>query len=216
MTICIGLTGGLASGKTTAAAMFAKLGAGLTDADDISRTLTAPGGEALPLLRQTLGVWAFDENGELLRTEVRTRIFADDELRQQLENILHPLIAREIKKQIAHGGNYPYLLLSIPLLLETGLFVADCRRIAVVDCATETQIARATKRDGMTAAQAQAIIAAQMPRMQRQQRADDIIDNDGDCNALQQAVSKCHSDYVGLAEQLKQSRQTAIVKNSLN
>ncbi len=214
MTVCIGLTGGLASGKTTVATMFAKLGAGLADADVISRALTAPSGEALPLLRQSLGDWAFDANGELLRAEVRTRVFADKQLRHKLEEVLHPLIARDIKKQIAHSGDYPYLLLSIPLLLETGLFVADCQRIAVVDCAPETQIERATKRDSMSSVQAQAIIAAQLPRMQRQQQADDIINNDGDWDALQQAVSKFHALYVNLANEL--NSHATIAKHSVN
>lgn len=198
MTVCIGLTGGLAAGKDAAAKAFSALGATTLDADTVSRALTADGGAALPLLRQTLGDWAFAEDGALLRDTVRARVFADPALRQKLEQALHPLIQEEMRRQIAAGGDCPYLLLVVPLLLETRMFVSDCRRIAVVDCLPERQIARAVQRDGITPAQAEAIIAAQLPRAQRLARADDIINNDGDFSALQAAVFACHQRYLQL------------------
>ena len=198
MTVCIGLTGGLAVGKDAAAKMFADCGAAVINADDISRTLTANGGAALPSLRRVLGDWAFDEHGALLRGVVRARVFADPLLRQKLEQTLHPLIQQEMRRQITATANFPYLLLVIPLLLETRMFIGDCRRIAVVDCPPAQQITRAVRRDGITPAQAEAIIAAQLSRAQRLAGGDDIINNDGDLSALQKAVFACHQCYLQL------------------
>ena len=200
MIFCAGLTGGFASGKTAAAEIFAELGAKLIDADAVSRALTAPGGGALPLLRKTLGGWAFTAAGELDRAKVRARVFADATARRRLESALHPQIEKEMRRQMSAPGGAPYILLSIPLLFETGAFLADCRRIVVVDCSVQTQIARARRRDGMTAAAARAVIAAQMPRRERLLRADEVIKNDGCLGALRRAAAALHKKFIILSQ----------------
>ena len=195
MIFCAGLTGGLASGKTTVASFFTELGIKVADADEIGRAITAPGGSMLPALRDELGDWAFDENGELRRKTVRARAFADNKLRQQLESILHPPILTEMQRQ-AENADGTYMLLSAPLLLETGALTKICRRIILVDCAEETQITRACTRDGVSEEQARSIIAAQMPRAQKKERASDIINNDGDLSALKKAAQVCHQQLL--------------------
>ena len=193
-----GLTGGLAAGKSAAATHFAALGAAVIDADVVGRELTASGGRAIAPLRAALGGWAFAADGAFDRDVVRARAFADSQTRRRLENVLHPLIEEEMRRQMRVAAG-PYILLVIPLLLETGAFAADCRRIVVVDCAPETQIARAVGR-GMDAAEARAIVAAQMPRAERIARADDIIDNEGARAALADAVRMRHREFVRLSE----------------
>ncbi len=209
MIFCAGLTGGFAAGKTAAAEMFAELGAKVIDADEIGRALTAPGGAALPLLKKVLGAWAFTAAGELDRAKVRARVFADAKLRRRLEAALHPQIETEMRRRLAGVAAAPYILLSAPLLLETGALVADCRRIIVVDCAPETQIARARRRDKITEAAARAVIAAQMPRRLRLERADDIIKNDGNCGDLRRAVSDLHQKFIKLSGQNRQERKAS-------
>ena len=196
----IGLTGGLASGKTMAANFFAELGAAIIDADDISRQLTAANGAALPALQNLLGDSAFDKNGDLLRDIARQQIFNQPNLRQEIENILHPLIATKMRAQMAIT-NHSCVVLSIPLLFETQTFIADCHRIIVIDCEIETQIARATKR-GLTAEQARQIIAAQIPRQQRLSKADNIIDNNGNIDELKQQVIHYYHIYTNSKETL--------------
>lgn len=201
MIFCVGLTGGFASGKSAAASIFAELGAKLIDADEAARALTAPGGGALPLLRKNLGGWAFTAAGDFDRAKVRARVFADAATRRRLEAVLHPQIEKEMRRQMASPGNAPYLLLCIPLLFETGSFIADCRRIVVVDCPAQLQIARARRRDGMTIATARAIIAAQMPRRERRARADEVIKNDADFGALRRAAQTLHKKFIILSQQ---------------
>ncbi|MGI9306690.1 MAG: dephospho-CoA kinase [Gammaproteobacteria bacterium] len=203
MMFCAGLTGGYAAGKTAAANIFAALGAKVIDADIVGRALTAPGGAALPLLQKTLGAWAFTAAGELDRAALRTRAFASPALRRRLENALHPQIEKEMRRQMAEPSAAPYLLLSVPLLFESGRFLADCCRTVAVDCARQTQIARAAKRDGVSTAAARAVIAAQMPRRARLARADDIICNDGGRGALRRAVVALHKKYMQYASERK-------------
>lgn len=193
-----GLTGGLASGKSAAAAIFAALGAAVIDADSIGHTLTAPGGRALPLLRAAFGDSVFAADGEFDRAAARARAFADAPMRLLLEGVMHPLIEEEMRQQMRAAAG-AYILLVIPLLLETGTFTADCLRIVVVDCAPETQLARAIKR-GMDGTEARAIIAAQMPRRERIARADDIINNEGELSALDGAVRAQHQLFLQLSE----------------
>lgn len=201
MTFCAGLTGGLASGKSTASRLFAAEGAAVIDADEVGRELTAPGGAALPRLRKALGADMFDEGGDLRRAELRERAFSDPALRRRLEAALHPPIRREMLHRMRAAASLepPYVILSAPLLLESGMFAARCHRIAVVDCAVRVQIERARARDGVSAAHAKRIIAAQMSRRDRLSHADDVIDNSGDKGALRKAVRALHRMYIALA-----------------
>lgn len=200
-----GLTGGLASGKSSAAALFASFGAAVIDADDISHSLTAAGGIALPPLRAALGDWAFTAEGTLDRAAVRRRAFSEPPLRRLLEQTLHPMIAAEMRRQksAAESAAGEYVLLVAPLLLEAGEWAAECDRVVVVDCAAEMQLARAVRR-GMSAAAARQIIAVQMTREERNARADDIIKNDGDMASLAEAVRKSHFAILNSSERGRQ------------
>ena len=207
--LCVGLTGGLASGKTVAGDMFCKLGAGMVDADLIGRELTGPDGAALPQIQKDFGEWPFAANGELDRNKLRKRVFEDRKLRRRLENIMHPMIGGRMRRAMheAHQQGKPYLLLSAPLLFETGLFAADCARVAVVDCEVSTQIRRAVARDGLPEAEARAIIASQLGREARNKRADDIILNDDGWDELRKQVEERHAFYMQLAEDAKKEKK---------
>ncbi|MDM5147945.1 dephospho-CoA kinase [Candidatus Persebacteraceae bacterium Df01] len=195
----MGLTGGLASGKSEATSIFSALGATVIDADETGRRLTTNGGSALPALRHTLGAWAFDNTGNLRRHEVRQRVFSDLAMRTALQKTLHPLIEKDMRRQMAAVDSSYYLILSVPLLFETDMFTADCHRVAVTDCEPTTQIARACRRDKISELEAKSIIATQLPRGERLARADDIIHNDADLAALRQAVENCHHQYIKIA-----------------
>jgi len=194
----IGLTGGIASGKSTVANLFAALGVSIVDTDLLSREVVAPGS---PLLRQIIdhfGMQVQGSDGSLNRQELRKRIFEDPEQRKWLEALLHPAI-RELTDERCEAANGPYVIVAIPLLVETG---GDARfdRVLVVDCEPELQLARLTARDGTTREEAQRMLAAQAPRAARLAVADDVIHNDGDLAQLRDQVEKLHRQYVAAAK----------------
>lgn len=173
----IGLTGGVASGKSTVGDLFAAAGATVIDADRIARKVVEPGQPALAALVQAFGSDIVGTNGRLDRTELRQRIFANADIRRQVEAILHPAILAELGRQSA-AATGPYQVLVIPLLVE-GDRAGLVDRVLVVDCPVETQIARLIGRDGETRESALAMLAAQAERQQRLASADDVIVNDG-------------------------------------
>ena len=173
----IGLTGGVASGKSTVGDLFAAAGATVIDADRIARKVVEPGQPALAALVQAFGSDIVGTNGRLDRTELRQRIFANADVRRQVEAILHPAILAELGRQSA-AATGPYQVLVIPLLVE-GDRAGLVDRVLVVDCPVETQIARLIGRDGETRESALAMLAAQAERPQRLASADDVIFNDG-------------------------------------
>ena len=191
----VGLTGGIGSGKSAAAAHFATLGVPVVDTDVIAQALTAADGAAMPLLAAAFGSQVVAESGALDRAAMRALAFADPANRRRLESILHPLIRAESVRQldVARG---PYALLVVPLLFENPDYLALVRRSLLVDCAEEVQLARVQARSGLTADAVRAIMAAQMPRVQRLARADDVIDNDGSLAALQLQVEAKHQYYL--------------------
>lgn len=191
----VGLTGGIGSGKSAAAAHFATLGVPVVDTDFIAHALTAADGAAMPLLAAAFGSQVVAESGALDRAAMRALAFADPANRRRLESILHPLIRAESVRQldVARG---PYALLVVPLLFENPDYLALVRRSLLVDCAEEVQLARVQARSGLTADAVRAIMAAQMPRVQRLARADDVIDNDGSLAALQLQVEAKHQYYL--------------------
>ncbi|RMC98852.1 dephospho-CoA kinase [Aquitalea palustris] len=191
----VGLTGGIGSGKSAAAAHFATLGVPVVDTDVIAHALTAADGAAMPLLAAAFGSQVVAESGALDRAAMRALAFADPANRRRLESILHPLIRAESVRQldVARG---PYALLVVPLLFENPDYLALVRRSLLVDCAEEVQLARVQARSGLTADAVRAIMAAQMPRVQRLARADDVIDNDGSLAALQLQVEAKHQYYL--------------------
>ena len=194
----IGLTGGIGSGKSRAAARFASHGIVIIDADAISRQLTAPGGAAIAALRTAFGDAAIAADGGLDRDRMRALVFADPGERARLEALLHPLIEAESMRRCG-GAASSYVVVDIPLLVETGRWRERCDRICVLDCPRELQIARVAARSGYTRPEIEAIVAAQASREARLAIADDIIDNSGPLDALHAQVDALHERYVALA-----------------
>ncbi len=174
----IGLTGGIGSGKSTVAALLVSEGACLVDTDAIARTLTLPGGAALPALRETFGPAAMATDGALDRVHMRERVFKDLAAKLQLEAILHPLIGIEARRQAAAAGDRP-VVFDVPLLAESSQWRARVARILVVDCREETQAARVATRSGWDDVAARRVIAQQAPRAARRAIADAVIYNEG-------------------------------------
>ena len=192
----IGLTGGIASGKSTVADMFAELGVPIIDTDIIAREVVAPGEPALDEIAERFGERVIDAAGNLDRGTMRKLIFADDAARVDLEAILHPRIGVETQRQAdAAGGDYQVIV--IPLLTGSPLrkFVD---RVLVVDCDEDTQIHRLLQRDAETVEQAQRILAAQASRDERLKIANDVIINQGTLEQTQIAVSRLHQIYLRL------------------
>ncbi|QEY24190.1 dephospho-CoA kinase [Neisseria animalis] len=194
MTVWIGLTGGIGSGKSQAAAEFAKLGVPHIDADAVSRSLTADGGAALPEIRRLFGEAVFCENGSLNRTALRDLVFRRPEAKKQLEDIMFPLILSEICR-LQTCSRAVYGILDIPLLIEQPLFRALVHRILVIDVSEDTQIRRVQSRSGLKEAEIRRIIANQAPRRQRLLHADDILCNEGSTADLAQKIQRLHHFY---------------------
>ena len=198
MTFIIGLTGGIGSGKSAAADLFAELGAAVVDADAIAHELTAPGGAAIPRIRAAFGDAVIAPDGALDRAVMRKRVFADAEAKARLEAILHPMIRDESDRRCAEA-RAPYVVLVVPLLVESGSYRRRVRRVAVVDCPEETQVARVMARSGIEAGEARAIMAAQVSRQDRLAAADDVIDNSGDLSELRAQIGRLHRIYLKLS-----------------
>ncbi len=177
----LGLTGGIGSGKSTAASLLAAQGAGVIDADAISRAITAPGGAAIPLIRARFGDNFIAPDGALHRERMRQHIFADGQAKAQLEHIIHPLVGQEIEAQAQKftDAGKRCLVFDIPLLVESGHWRRRLHRVLVVDCSPATQISRVSARNGLPAAEVQKIMDAQASRPQRLAAADIVLHNDG-------------------------------------
>jgi dephospho-CoA kinase len=199
---CIGLTGGIGSGKSSAARFFGELGASVIDTDHIAHELTATGQPALTQIRERLGATCFDSAGALDRACLRRRVFADADAKRELEAILHPLIRAETITRVT-AARGPYIVLVVPLLLETGAYRTLVRRTLVVDCEPEVQVARTVARSGLTPAEVRAIMRTQLSRDERLRHADDIISNDGDLAALRRQVIELDRRYRALADTQK-------------
>ena len=197
----IGLTGGIGSGKSTAAELLARTGAGVIDTDAIAHALTAPGGAAMRSLIGEFGPEIATKNGALNRAAMREMAFADPTVRRRLEAILHPMIHAEVDRQIAAlAPTFPYLVLVVPLLIETGTYRERIDRLAVVDCPEALQIARVRARSQLPEATIRAILAAQASREARLAAADDIIDNSTTLSALTAQLAALHQRYLAAAE----------------
>lgn len=195
MGLRVGLTGGVASGKTTVSRLFARLGVPIIDTDVIARDVVAPGTPLLQQVDQELGPGLIGTDGALRRRQLRERVFSDPDARRRLEALLHPAIRAEVARQSAQATG-PYHILVIPLLVEgQGRIPVD--RVLVVDCPEDLQIQRLQARDGSSAAQARAMLAAQASRAARLAAADDVIVNDGDPDRLEAAVAALHQKYCG-------------------
>lgn len=193
----IGLTGGIGCGKTTVCRLFADLGVPVVDADLIARRLVEPGEPALQAIVQAFGADMLKTDGSLDRPKLREAIFADPEQKRRLDAIMHPRVYARIAADVAALQAH-YCLIAVPLLLESkNPYVVD--RILVVDCPQPVQIERVVTRDKLSAEQAQAIVASQMPRPERLARADDVIDNSAGPELLAEQVKSLHNSYIFLA-----------------
>jgi dephospho-CoA kinase len=194
----IGLTGGIASGKSTVARLFTDLRVPVIDADVAARTVVAPGTPGLARVIERFGPGILAENGELDRRALRDLVFSDAGSRRDLESILHPLIRTDMERS-ADQAVGPYIVMAIPLLIEGG--PSDrVDRILLVDVDEAVQLQRVMERDGCTAEQARAILASQAGRSARLAAADDVLQNAGTVTDLRQAVDCFHERYLRLAE----------------
>ena len=193
----VGLTGGVACGKTTVADIFASLGAGVVDTDSIARDVVEAGSAALAEIAAEFGSEVIDDSGHLDRAAMRRLVFADAARRKALERILHPRI-RERTLAAIDALQTPYALVVVPLLFETG-FHELVDRSVVVDCPVETQLERLKDRDDVDERTAQGMLAAQLDRKARVARGDDVIDNGGDRATTRAQVEALHRHYLQLA-----------------
>ncbi len=195
----VGLTGGIASGKSTIAGFFEALGVPVIDTDIVAREVVAPGSPGLVKIRESFGDSVIDECGSFDRYRMRKIIFSNDEKRLALERILHPLIRTETNAQAA-AAEGDYVVIVVPLLFESPI-KAEMDRIVVVDCEEETQIERLILRDNESRDQACRILAAQANREERLSIADDIVRNDGDLDSARERVQTLHGIYMELAHE---------------
>jgi dephospho-CoA kinase len=193
----IGLTGGIACGKTTVANLFAALGVPVVDTDLLAREVVAPGSPLLAQIATHFGDVVLAQDGSLDRRALRSRVFAEPAERLWLEQLTHPAI-RALTDERCDAAAGPYVIVAIPLLVETS-GAARFARVLVVDCEPELQLARLAARDGATREEALAMLAAQAPREKRLAVADDVIHNDGDIARLRDQVEKLHRQYLAAA-----------------
>lgn len=198
MPLVIALTGGIGSGKSSVATVLAELGAAVVDTDAIAHALTAPGQAGAVKIGEEFGATYLRADGSLDRDRMRNLVFADPAARKKLESILHPLIRVEVEAAV-RAANAPYIVLVVPLLIETGAYRDLARRVLVVDCSEDVQIARVGQRSGLTAATARKILASQVSRAERLAHADDVIVNDADLATLKSRAAALHRHYLELA-----------------
>src|SRR5579862_1212323 len=193
----VGLTGGIASGKSTAAEYFAALGVPILDSDRIARDVVEPGQPPLERLVERFGPGIPTPDGHLDRPALRNIVFSDPKARADLEALTHPAIGAEMEAQSAAAGG-PYQILVIPLLVEKNL-KSHVDRVLVVDCDEALQLRRLQRRDGSSTEAAKAILAAQASRTARLKAADDVIHNDADIGSVREQVAALHERYLELA-----------------
>lgn len=191
----VGLTGGIGSGKSTVADMFAARGAAIIDTDVIAHQLTAPGGIAMPAIHAEFGAPFIAADGALDRARMRAYVFEEPGARARLEAILHPLIRSETERAAA-AAEGAYLMFVVPLLVESGNWRSRVDRILVVDVPEDEQVRRVIMRSALPESQVRAIMAAQAARAARLAAADDVIDNAGDALALVPQVERLHALYL--------------------
>lgn len=198
----VGLTGGIGSGKSAVAALFAKLGIAVIDTDEIARELTRAGGAAIEPIRAAFGSGLIGADGALDRTRMRKLVFADPAQKRKLEAVLHPLIRKESARRVESSGG-PYAILVVPLLAEGGVDRSRYQRVLVVDCSEAQQIERVMRRSSLSENEVRDILASQATREERLAIADDVIDNRGDPEALERQVASLNEKYITLARDSK-------------
>ena len=195
----IALTGGIGSGKSSVAAIFKELGAAIIDTDEIAHQLTAPGQPGARAINEQFGSGYLREDGALDRDRMRKLAFSDPAAKKNLEAILHPMIRAGVDAAVK-AAHAPYVVIVVPLLLETGAYRELAQRVLVIDCSEEQQIARVMRRNALAADAVRAIMASQVSSAERLKHADDIIRNETSLAALRAEVVALHREYLELAK----------------
>jgi dephospho-CoA kinase len=198
----IGLTGGIGSGKSTVADLFAARGASIVDTDLIAHSLTAPGGAAMAAIVAEFGAGFADTSGALDRARMRALVFSDAGAKARLEAILHPRI-RDAALAAAAAASGCYVIYAVPLLVESGTWRARVTRVLTVDCREEVQLARVMARNQLPEAQVRAIMASQASRAERLAAADDVIENNEGIAALAPQIDRLHAFYLKIHAQFQ-------------
>lgn len=206
MALVIGLTGGIGSGKTSVANMLEELGATVIDTDEIAHSLTAAGQPGARRIGEEFGAGFLSADGALDRARMRELVFSDPSAKKKLEGLLHPMIRAAVTARTnaeittsATRMPAPYIVLVVPLLIETGAYKDLVQRILVVDCDEALQLTRVAHRSNLSQATVRAIMANQVSRAERLRHADDIVPNDGMLPELRSGVAALHRKYLGLA-----------------
>jgi len=201
MSFIVGVTGGIGCGKSTVTDLLAARGAAVVDTDAIAHQLAGANGAAMPAIAAAFGSSVLRANGGLDRVKMRRLVFADASARARLEAILHPMIRRESEERCAaaSAAKAPYVLLVVPLLLESGSYRDRVTRVLVIDCDEEVQVSRVMARSGLSANEVRAIMATQASRAERLAAADDVLLNDGDLESLRDQLDVLHERYMNMA-----------------
>ncbi|MCP5243136.1 dephospho-CoA kinase [Nitrosomonas sp.] len=194
----VGLTGGIGCGKSTAGNIFTELGIDVIDTDDIAHQLTQTCGAAIPAIRNLFGEAFITRSGALDREKMRKLVFSDNVSKQKLEKLLHPLILAEVTHRIQQS-RLSYVIVIVPLLLETGDYDHLIQRILVIDCDEQLQLVRTMARSQLSAADVKTIMAAQVDRQCRLKKADDIVVNNEDVGYLKTQIIRLHHYYLTLS-----------------
>jgi len=195
----VGLTGGIGSGKSEAARLFAALGVPVVDTDAIAHEMTAAGQPALARIAAVFGEEAIAPDGSLNRAYTRRKVFSDSAAKRTLESILHPMIRAEVAARLSGNASASYQIVMVPLLFETDAYRSMIDRSLVIDCDERLQVSRAMARSRLTETEVRAIMDTQCFREQRLALADDIIDNSGSLENLEKQVREKHEKYIRLA-----------------
>ena len=201
MSLVVGLTGGIGSGKSVVAGLFAEHGVPVIDTDAIAHALTASGGAAMPAIVAAFGSELMRADGALDRDAMRRRAFADASVKKRLESILHPLIRGESDARCRAASDAPYVVLVVPLLVESAAYRDRVGRVLVVDCDESLQVARVVARNGLPEAEVRAIMATQASRADRLAAADDVVVNESALESLRAQVDALHVRYIELAQE---------------
>jgi dephospho-CoA kinase len=216
MSFTVALTGGIGSGKTTVAGLFAEQGAVIVDTDAIAHELTAAQGEAMPAIVRAFGETVRRRDGSLDRVAMRRLCFSDPSSRGRLEAILHPSIRSKALTRCRRAEHAPYVLLVVPLLIESGAYREHVDRILVVDCAETRQIERVMARSALGEKEVREIMAAQASRAERLAAANDVLSNDVGRDALQAGVLALHQRYVELGRNPSPARNQGSPKDAVD
>ena len=195
----VGLTGGIGSGKSVVARLFAERGVTIVDTDQIARGLTAAQGAAMPDILAEFGAGMAGADGAMDRGKMRELVFRDPDAKRRLEAILHPRIRAAVAAAAAIGSG-PYVIFDVPLLVESGTWKDRVDRVLVVDCPEALQVARVMARNGLPEDQVRAIMAAQSPRLARLAAADDVVDNSGELEDLPGQIERLHQLYLDFSK----------------